>query len=77
MLNKENTEAVNKLFEFNTNKMLHCTAKFYGKNIKKPTTVSLHQQEEYYKNSNVSESNGRAFRLKISGFTLTKQTYCK
>ena len=56
---------INQYFEFKNDKILHCTSKFYGKN---------RILDNYLKNGIVSLSNGKVFKLKISGFCISKST---
>lgn len=55
------------LYEYKNEEHLHCTAKFYGRNK---------QLDDYVKNQNVSLNIGKAFLMKITGFSITQRTIC-
>lgn len=57
------------LFEYRNKRKLHCTAKFVGKNWIKNRSLN-----DYVTDSYVNENLGRAFKLEIVGFSVSKRS---
>lgn len=66
-MNSYKAKEPNEIFDYSIASILHCTAKFLGRNFN-------NHQDPYLKSSKVSENMGKMHRLEITGFSISHRT---